>query len=92
MRLPLDKVKIDQTFTQKLGKDRKARVLIENIARLSSQLGMVVTVEGIETKEQLDQVRSIDAIEEGQGYLFSKALSLEAVELLFPPGDHRNVA
>jgi diguanylate cyclase (GGDEF)-like protein len=92
MRLPLDKVKIDQTFTQKLGKDRKARVLIENIARLSSQLGMVVTVEGIETKEQLDQVRSIDAIEEGQGYLFSKSLSLEAVELLFPPGDRRNVA
>jgi diguanylate cyclase (GGDEF)-like protein len=92
MRLPLDKVKIDQTFTQKLGKDRKARVLIENIARLSSQLGMVVTVEGIETKEQLDQVGSIDAIEEGQGYLFSKALSLEAVELLFPPGDRRNVA
>jgi diguanylate cyclase (GGDEF)-like protein len=92
MRLPLDKVKIDQSFTQKLGKDRKARVLIENIARLSSQLGMVVTVEGIETKEQLDQVRSIDAIEEGQGYLFSKALSLEAVEQLFPPGDRRNVA
>jgi diguanylate cyclase (GGDEF)-like protein len=92
MRLPLDKVKIDQTFTQKLGKDRKARVLIENIARLSSQLGMVVTVEGIETKEQLEQVRSIDAIEEGQGYLFSKPLSLEAVELLFPPGDRRNVA
>jgi diguanylate cyclase (GGDEF)-like protein len=92
MRLPLDKVKIDQAFTQKLGKDRKARVLIENIARLSSQLGMVVTVEGIETKEQLEQVRSIDAIEEGQGYLFSKPLSLEAVELLFPPGDRRNVA
>jgi diguanylate cyclase (GGDEF)-like protein len=92
MRLPLDKVKIDQTFTQKLGKDRKARVLIENIARLSSQLGMVVTVEGIETREQLDQVRSIDAIEEGQGYLFSKPLSLEAVELLFPPGARREVA
>ena len=92
MRLPLDKVKIDQTFTQKLGKDRKARVLIENIARLSSQLGMVVTVEGIETKEQLDQVRSLDTIAEGQGYLFSRPLTLEAVEQLFPHGQHRNVA
>ena len=36
--LPLDKVKIDRSFTQQLGKSRKADVLVANIARLSSQL------------------------------------------------------
>jgi diguanylate cyclase (GGDEF)-like protein len=83
MRLPLDKVKIDQTFTLQLGKDRKAMVLIENIARLSSQLGMVVTVEGIETEEQLEYVKNLDTIGEGQGYLFSRPLPLGDVEQLF---------
>jgi EAL domain-containing protein (putative c-di-GMP-specific phosphodiesterase class I) len=83
MRLPLDKVKIDQSFTRQLGVDRKADVLVENIARLSSQLGMIVTVEGIETREQLDHIRSLGALGEGQGYLFSKPLPLcEVIALL----------
>jgi len=93
MRLPLDKVKIDQSFTRQLGRDRKADVLIENIARLSAQLGMVVTVEGIETREQLDHVRSLGAIGEGQGFLFSRPLPLEAANALFPGEEEQlNVA
>jgi diguanylate cyclase (GGDEF)-like protein len=91
MRLPLDKVKIDQSFTRQLGRERKAEILIENIARLSSQLGMVVTVEGIETLEQLDHLRELGSIGEGQGYLFSKPLSLKDVSLLFPE-PRQNVA
>ncbi len=92
MRLPLDKVKIDRSFTDQLGKDRKASVLIENIARLSSQLGMIVTVEGVETKQQLEFVRSFGTIAEGQGYLFSKPLPLKAVEKLFSQKDQLEVA
>ena len=76
-----------------MGRDRKADVLIENIARLSAQLGMVVTVEGIETREQLDHVRSLGAIGEGQGFLFSRPLPLEAANALFPGEEEQlNVA
>jgi len=72
MRLPLDKVKIDRSFTQQLGLSRKADVLVANIARLSSQLGMRVTFEGVETVEQLERARALGVMAEGQGWLFGK--------------------
>ena len=72
MQLPLDKVKIDKSFTQQLGKSRRADVLVANIARISSQLGMRVTFEGIETTEQLDRARALGVPSEGQGWLFGR--------------------
>ena len=72
MSLPLDKVKIDKSFTQQLGKSRKADVLVANIARISSQLGFRVTFEGVETSEQLDRARALGVPAEGQGWLFGK--------------------
>jgi EAL domain-containing protein (putative c-di-GMP-specific phosphodiesterase class I) len=92
MRFPLDKVKIDQSFTRLLDKEEKAAILIENVARLSRQLGMVVTVEGIETCEQLECVKRIGSISEGQGYLFSRPISSAAVEKLFERAGRLHVA
>ncbi len=82
MRFPLDKVKIDQSFTALSDKEEKAAILIENVARLSRQLGMVVTVEGVETLEQLERMKRLGPIAEGQGYLFSKPIPSAAVEKL----------
>ncbi|HEY1941646.1 MAG TPA: EAL domain-containing protein [Roseiarcus sp.] len=82
MRFPLDKVKIDQSFTALSDKEEKAAILIENVARLSRQLGMVVTVEGVETTEQLERMKRLGPIAEGQGYLFSKPIPSAAVEKL----------
>lgn len=82
MRFPLDKVKIDQSFTRMVDRDPKAQVLIENIARLSTQLGMVVTVEGIETIEQFELVRRLGGAKEAQGYLFARPLALADADKL----------
>ncbi len=92
MRFPLDRVKIDQSFTRLLDKDEKAAVLIENVARLSRQLGMIVTVEGIETREQLERVKSLGPIPEGQGFLFGKPMPNAAVGSLFDDARRRHVA
>ncbi len=73
MSLPLDKVKIDKSFTQQLGLNRKADLLVASIARLSSQLGMRVTFEGIETQEMLEHARAVGVAAEGQGWLFGRA-------------------
>ena len=83
MQLPLDKVKIDKSFTQQLGRSRKADVLVANIARISSQLGMRVTFEGVETTEQLDRARALGVPAEGQGWLFGKPASLNDLDRIF---------
>ncbi|MBV8663261.1 MAG: EAL domain-containing protein, partial [Hyphomicrobiales bacterium] len=83
MRFPLDKVKIDQSFTALSDNEEKAAILIENVARLSRQLGMVVTVEGVETVAQLERMRRLGPIAQGQGYLFSKPIPSVAVDNLF---------
>jgi diguanylate cyclase (GGDEF)-like protein len=83
MQLPLDKVKIDKTFTQQLGRSRKADVLVANIARISSQLGMRVTFEGVETTEQLDRARALGVPAEGQGWLFGKPAAATDLDRIF---------
>ena len=83
MRLPLDKVKIDKSFTQQLGVSRKADVLVANIARLSSQLGMRVTFEGVETEAQLDCARALGVSAEGQGWLFGRPMPMADLHKVF---------
>jgi diguanylate cyclase (GGDEF)-like protein/PAS domain S-box-containing protein len=93
MSLPLDKVKIDKSFTQQLGQSRKADVLVSNIARLSSQLGMRVTFEGVETEEMLDHARAVGVSAEGQGWLFGRATPMSELDRYFHLGpDIRAVA
>jgi diguanylate cyclase (GGDEF)-like protein len=92
MQLPLDKVKIDRSFTQELGRSRKADVLVSNIARISSQLGMRVTFEGIETTEQLDRARAIGVPAEGQGWLFGKPTAAADLGRFFVVDKHQAVA
>jgi diguanylate cyclase (GGDEF)-like protein len=92
MQLPLDKVKIDKSFTQQLGKSRKADVLVANIARISSQLGMRVTFEGIETTEQLDRARALGVPAEGQGWLFGKPVAVGELDRIFEMETEQAVA
>jgi diguanylate cyclase (GGDEF)-like protein len=93
MSLPLDKVKIDKSFTQQLGLSRKADVLVSNIARLSSQLGMRVTFEGVETEEQLERARAVGVPAEGQGWLFGRATPMDEIGRFFPAqGNEQAVA
>ncbi|HXY89688.1 MAG TPA: EAL domain-containing protein, partial [Xanthobacteraceae bacterium] len=68
---PLQKVKIDRSFLEGLGSSDRPITLLHGVARLSSELGMSVVVEGIETDEQLALVSTEPGIEEAQGYLFS---------------------
>jgi len=68
---PFDKIKIDQSFVRDLDKGSDAIAIIHAVSGLGKSFGMTTTVEGVETKEQLEQVRS-EGCTEGQGYLFSR--------------------
>jgi diguanylate cyclase (GGDEF)-like protein/PAS domain S-box-containing protein len=80
--LPLNKVKIDRSFLEGLENGDRALVLLRGIAQLSADLGLQVTVEGIETAEQLALVASEENITEAQGWLFAPALPSKDVGLL----------
>lgn len=70
--LPLDKLKIDKSFVDKVSKDNEAP-LVKTILNLSKNLNLKTVAEGIETEEQLLVLNELGA-DEGQGYYFSKPL------------------
>jgi diguanylate cyclase (GGDEF)-like protein len=80
--LPLNKVKIDRSFLEGLETGDRALILLRGIAKLSAELGMAVTVEGIETAEQLALIAAEDSITEAQGFLFSPALPSKEIRMM----------
>ena len=78
---PIDTLKIDRSFVGKMGMDTKNMEIVRTIVALAKNLGMHVTAEGIETAEQLAQLRALQCAC-GQGYLFSKPLEADAIKQL----------
>ncbi len=84
-QFPLDNLKIDRSFVNFIHQESKHQKIIKAIVNLAHALGMDVTAEGLETTEQLQQLKMLDC-ELGQGYLFSKPLDrLAASRLLLKP-------
>src|SRR5690606_4850533 len=79
---PLDKIKIDRSFLRDIDKDARSLGLLRGVLRLSRELGLGVVVEGIETLQQLNTVSEGGYVDEVQGYLFSPAMSPEAVRAI----------
>ncbi|MCM1983586.1 transporter substrate-binding protein [Lyngbya confervoides] len=74
---PIDTLKIDRAFVNRLSIDRKGLEMIQIIVALAQSSEMTVVAEGIETGDQLRQLQSL-GVEYVQGYLFSKPLEAEA--------------
>jgi EAL domain-containing protein (putative c-di-GMP-specific phosphodiesterase class I) len=80
--LPLDKVKIDQSFIRQIdGHDRSLK-LVAGVTQLAKELGLAVTVEGVETVEQFELLTENAHMDLVQGYLFGAALSPRGIETL----------
>jgi diguanylate cyclase (GGDEF)-like protein len=72
-RLPLDVLKIDQTFVRELGTDAGDGAIVEAVIAMARGLRLGVVAEGVELEPQLECLRTLGC-EEAQGYLFSKPL------------------
>lgn len=76
-RLPMDVIKIDKSFVQRLGIQSAGEVdevIVRSILQLASSLKMSTVAEGIETPEQLAFLRQ-HGCHQGQGYLFARPMS-----------------
>ena len=72
-RFPVDVLKIDRSFVDGLGRDREDRAIVASVVDLAHALGLTTVAEGVETIEQLEELRGIGC-EQGQGYLWSRPL------------------
>jgi diguanylate cyclase (GGDEF)-like protein len=74
LAFPLDRIKIDRSFTIGLGLQDRASILVESVAQMCGKLGMSVLVEGVETDLQLRFIERLGTISEVQGFYFSAAV------------------
>lgn len=81
-RLPLDKIKIDRSFLLDMESDERSRELLKSTVELSRRLGMKVTVEGVETFDQLKLLVAEVHPDLVQGFLFGAALSASGIETM----------
>ncbi|MBV8564215.1 MAG: EAL domain-containing protein [Methylobacteriaceae bacterium] len=69
---PFDKIKIDRSFVHDLFRNPECRAIVRAVVDIGNSLGIETTAEGVETFEQLEELRS-EGCAEVQGYLFSPA-------------------
>ncbi|NJL90146.1 MAG: EAL domain-containing protein [Coleofasciculaceae cyanobacterium SM2_1_6] len=75
--MPVDTLKIDKSFVQRLGTTNCSRSIIQTIVTIAKSLGMSVVAEGIETPAQKLELQALGC-DFGQGYLFSRPLDVRA--------------
>ncbi|BBD57289.1 response regulator receiver modulated diguanylate cyclase/phosphodiesterase [Nostoc sp. HK-01] len=72
--LPLDSLKIDKSFITRMQFSQDNMGLVPTIISIAKSMGMTVIAEGVEAKEQVEKLRSLNC-DFAQGYLFSQPLA-----------------
>jgi diguanylate cyclase (GGDEF)-like protein len=80
--LPLDQLKIDQSFVRDILVDNDDAAIAKMVIALGDSLNLLVMAEGVETQEQRAYLAQLGC-HAYQGYLFGRPLSVEAFEALF---------
>jgi len=86
-RFPVDMLKIDRSFVISMNEADENLQIVKTIVTLAGNLGMQVVAEGVETEDQLEQLRSLKC-QYGQGFLFSKPLDIKDVDLFILNSAH----
>ena len=87
--LPIDELKIDQSFIAAMGSSSQARTLVHCLIELGAALGIATVAEGIEEVEQLRHLQDEECLL-GQGYIFSPPLDRDELPR-YLTGNHQSV-
>jgi diguanylate cyclase (GGDEF)-like protein len=78
LNFPVDVIKIDKTFVDRVLVDRPSAVIVEAMIGIAHRLKMRVIAEGIEERAQAERLKSLGCTL-GQGYLFARPASAETI-------------
>ncbi|MEO5694502.1 MAG: EAL domain-containing protein [Usitatibacter sp.] len=84
--LPIDALKVDRSFIGRMSNDAEGNEIVKAIFKLGQALSKQVFAEGIETGDQLSQLRALGC-EFGQGYLLSRPVDAQSAGGLVAGGD-----
>jgi diguanylate cyclase (GGDEF)-like protein len=87
--LPFSKLKIDRSFVMDIVANPRSLRLLSNVAQLGKDINLTVTVEGVETEEQLNLIAEHSSVDQIQGYLFGVPLPRREVAELIARMDVR---
>jgi diguanylate cyclase (GGDEF)-like protein/PAS domain S-box-containing protein len=85
-KLPVDSLKIDQSFLRNLHEPEGSLAVIQSIVRMAHSMNLSVVAEGVETRAELDLVRVLGC-DKVQGHVYGPARRREEVELLLATND-----
>jgi diguanylate cyclase (GGDEF)-like protein/PAS domain S-box-containing protein len=77
-RLPIDTVKIDQSFVRDLTIDPDDKAIVTAIVAMAKSLGVDVVAEGVETEEQLEELKRLGCTR-AQGFLLARPMTAASV-------------
>lgn len=79
-KLPIDKLKIDQSFVRDIPEDEEDSAIVKAIIAMANSLGLTTIAEGVETESQKEFLHA-NGCENIQGYFYSKPIPAEEMEL-----------
>ena len=85
-RFPADVLKVDRSFVQGLGVHEGDTAIVEAVVGLGHRLGLQIVAEGVETDEQLAELRR-RRCDQAQGYLLQRPASADDVSRFLTTGD-----
>jgi diguanylate cyclase (GGDEF)-like protein len=90
-RFPFDKIKIDRCFVADIAEPNGSSSIVQAVVNIAAARHMTTTAEGVETRQQMELLRSLGCAEM-QGYLFSPARGAAEIKQLLLAHRGRSVA